>query len=150
MKGKGKLDSVRRVYAEQEKALTEELARLNRERHQQQARADELQALLESYREQHKARATLSAAEALRFRRFYQRMTEAVSAQEEFVNRLTLAVNGKQQEWQDSYRRRRAMDLVLEKAETIRRSDERRRERRAAPPRSAPPAGRTLLDRDGS
>lgn len=104
--------------------------------------------MLQSYREQYKARATLSAAEALRFRRFYQRMTDAVCAQEEFVSRLTLAVNGKQQEWQESFRRRRAMDVVLDKAETERRVDERRRDRRAAPAR--PTAARSLLDHDGS
>jgi flagellar biosynthesis chaperone FliJ len=106
--------SVRKVYAEQKKSLTQELARLDRER-QLQAQADDLRAMLESYRAQHRARATLSAGEALRFRRFYERMTDAVGAQEEFVNRLSLAVEGKQAEWRDSYRQRRALELVLEK-----------------------------------
>jgi flagellar export protein FliJ len=134
MKTRSKLDSVRKVYAEQEKALTEQLARLNREREEQQAQADDLHQMLEGYRQQHSSRAVLSAAEALRFHRFYQRMTDAVGAQEEFVNRLSLAVEGKQAEWQESYRQRRAMELVLEKADAERTITERRRERRGAAP----------------
>lgn len=135
MKARSKLDSVRKIYVEQEKALTEELARLDRERQEQQAQADELQRMLEDYRRDHCARATLTAAEALRFQRFYQRMTDAVGAQEEFVNRLSLAVQGKQEAWHHSYRQRRAMETVLDKAEAERALAERRRDRRAAPAR---------------
>lgn len=135
MKTRSKLDAVKRVFAEQEKALTQELTRLNQERHQQQVQAQELQQMLEEYRQQHCARTTLSAAEALRFQRFYQRMTDAVGAQEEFVSRLSLAVQGKQEAWHHSYRQRRAMETVLDRADAERALAERRRERRAAPPR---------------
>jgi hypothetical protein len=104
------LDVLRKFFVEQEEALTQALAcrsgRPPSARHREgRVEAEDLRRMLEGYREQHRARAMLSATEALRFQRFHQRLTDAVRAQEEFVNRLTLTMKRSQRERRSSHRR---------------------------------------------
>ena len=116
------LDALRKFFAEQEAALTQALAwrsaRPRSTRYREgRVEAEDLRRMLEGYREQHRARAMLSATEALRFHRLHQRLTDAVRAQEEFVNRLTLTVKRSQRERRSSQRRGTA-DAASEKTRT--------------------------------
>lgn len=94
MRGSGTRNSVRRLCAEQNEALARELSRLHRERHERQGRTHQMRSMLDRFREQHRARAALSAVEASRFRRLHQRLTETIGAQEVFVHRLAVVVEG--------------------------------------------------------
>jgi len=127
---KKKLESVKKVYAQQEKQLTRELSELREQCAEQRSQADNLKEMLTHYRGLHLERSSLTAAEMMRLSSFYQKVSGALDAQESYVTRLDMAYEGKRSQWHGAYRQRRAMEQVLEKAADRERADARRKERR--------------------
>jgi len=127
---KNKLESVRKVYAQQEKQLTRELSELREQCAEQRSQAEHLKEMLTHYRGLHLERSSLTAGEIMRLSSFYQKVSGALDAQESFVTRLDMAYEGKRAQWHGAYRQRRAMEQVLEKAADRERAEARRKERR--------------------
>jgi flagellar export protein FliJ len=129
---KKKLESVRKVYSQQEKQLIRELSELREQRAEQRSQAERLKEMLTHYRGLHMERSSLTAGEIMRLSSFYQKVSGALDAQESYVTRLDMAYEGKRAQWHGAYRQRRAMEQVLEKAADRERTEARRKERRQA------------------
>lgn len=78
-----------RPYPAQERALKQELARLQQERRTHRLNRGRLDRVLEGYQQRHMAMARLSAAEVQRFHHLHERLADTVRAQAELVGRLT-------------------------------------------------------------
>ncbi len=129
---KKKLESVKKVYSQQEKQLVRELSELSEQRAEQRSQAEHLKEMLTHYRGLHLERSSLTAGEIMRLSSFYQKVSGALDAQESYVTRLDMAYEGKRAQWHGAYRQRRAMEQVLEKATDRERTEARRKERRQA------------------
>jgi len=146
---KHKLESIRRLYDAQEKALGRELQRLREERDQHEEHTEALHALLAQYRVEHSEASSMTAEQARRFKRFYQQVVDTLAAQREHAERLSAAEDAQRDAWQGAYRQRLGIERVLDKQLYSSQLADRRKERRAPQrPRSPGREGWSTLNED--
>ena len=94
MKARNRVLAAKKALADQETALAKEIARLNRERRERQDPSEDLRRILARYR-QNDVETTVTASDAKRSTSFSQRMSDAVRAHEELVDRISRITRNK-------------------------------------------------------
>ncbi len=144
-----KLDVLRRLLAQREKAAGRALQQLRAERDAQEAQARSLGGMLAQYGNDEAQQAATDADSQLRLRRFYARVAATRDAQEVHVERLKEQEQDGATRWESAYRLRKAVDkLNAERAATARRLEVRKARRADGSRRSSMLKGNTFANSD--
>ena len=143
---KHKLESVRKLYEAAEQQLGRELKALAHEQDQHRTQTQALSDLLSQCRDEHQQARSMSAAHALRFKRFYQRVVSTLAAQTAVGRRLEEVHSARRRAWLEAHRRKLGIERVMDKQIAQSHEQARRRERRSQ--RSAAGEGWSTLKKE--